>query len=66
MSKVCPTCGQTVERSGKVCALCHMPILRHHKFVFEGSTVRHRVCTEPEAYTPSQAVYQKQLEEPEA
>lgn len=48
---VCPACGQklpTTER--RVCAGCKQPILRGHKFVFIGSEVRHRDCSDPTSY----------------
>lgn len=60
--KLCPTCGQNVEPSRRVCAICHFPILRHHKFVFEGSSVRHRVCAEPMKSVPTMPTEQTAIE----
>jgi hypothetical protein len=52
----CPTCRQRLEPRNtpkRVCGTCNKPILKGHKFVFDGSTVRHRVCGEPDSYQPS-------------
>lgn len=50
--KRCPTCGQPIEKkSGRVCFLCGLQILKHHKFYFEEGRVRHRVCSNPTVYT---------------
>lgn len=47
----CPACGQKLpETVRRACAVCGKPLLRHHKFYFEGSTVRHHDCAEPTAY----------------
>lgn len=47
----CPTCGQSLKPTPKrSCGTCGKPILRGHKFVFDGSTVRHRICESPDAY----------------
>jgi hypothetical protein len=31
----------------RVCAACRLPILKGHKFTFDGSTVRHCNCSDP-------------------
>lgn len=51
----CPACRQRLPGSPakRVCASCGKGILRGHKFVFDGSTVRHRVCEQPDAYRPT-------------
>jgi hypothetical protein len=47
-------CGQTLKAAPRrVCGSCGKPIGRGHKFLFEGSTVRHRLCSEPDAYVPT-------------
>lgn len=47
----CPTCHQPlVRRPGRVCAACEKPITRHHKFYFDGSSVKHKDCNDPEAW----------------
>lgn len=48
---VCPTCRRPFgTKARRVCDVCKKPILRHHKWTFEGSRVRHRFCEDPEAY----------------
>lgn len=55
-SNCCPTCGQKIrEAKGRLCGACRKPIKRHHKFLFDGSEVRHRCCEEPESYTRSES-----------
>ncbi len=45
---LCPTCGQRLPGSQRrVCGLCQRPILRHEKYCYEGSMVRHRDCADP-------------------
>lgn len=53
---VCPSCGQTIKATCKrVCGACGRAITRGHKFFFDGSTVKHRVCSEPDEYTAGAA-----------
>lgn len=61
--KRCPTCKQPISASpGRVCSECSFPILRHHKFYFVESRVRHRNCADPTSYgTEPAAVAQAQL-----
>lgn len=47
----CPNCRHTFTPGGRrVCYKCKRPIERRHKWVFEGSRVRHRHCDEPNHY----------------
>lgn len=52
MPELCPTCGQPFpeKRKRRMCAQCGKPILAHHKFLFDGSSVRHRICSAPTEY----------------
>jgi uncharacterized protein with PIN domain len=48
----CPTCGHPIGpwKPLRVCALCKQPIRKGHKWHIVNSVVRHRVCTDPDAY----------------
>ncbi len=50
--KICPTCGQKIKSTtlARICGECGKPIQRHHKFYFDGSVIKHRVCDDPESY----------------
>jgi ssDNA-binding Zn-finger/Zn-ribbon topoisomerase 1 len=56
MNDRCPTCNQSWpgKSSRRVCSECGGPILRHHKFIFDGSKVRHRVCGDPTSYSENE------------
>lgn len=52
----CPECGQRLRSApARVCGSCGKAIARGHKFFFDGSTVRHRVCARPDYYTEAEA-----------
>lgn len=44
----CIMCGQVVPPKGRICGRCSLPILKHHKYHFEGSVVCHDDCEHPE------------------
>lgn len=51
----CPACGHTFgaedkNKNRRVCFRCKRPILRHEKYIFVKSRIRHRSCTNPTAY----------------
>jgi hypothetical protein len=49
----CPTCGQPTKKARRrVCGSCGRPILRGHRYYFDGQIVRHRVCESPKAFAP--------------
>lgn len=52
MTGLCPNCGQPwpEKKKRRVCGDCRKPILRHHKFYFDGSSVRHHCCDAPTFY----------------
>ncbi len=54
MNDCCPTCGRpfpSLWKPQRICADCGRPILKGHKFTFgPDSKVRHRVCSDPDAY----------------
>lgn len=58
--KICPTCKQPLPRADhrRVCANCHNPIGRHHKWYFatvDGQTIiMHRDCENPTQYEPEE------------
>lgn len=44
----CPSCGRPwPETRGRICSLCELPILLHHRWRFVGSRVQHRDCQDP-------------------
>lgn len=48
MNDTCPTCGQPWrKRKRRVCADCKIPILKGHRYYFDGPTARHRDCQNP-------------------
>jgi len=50
----CPKCSHTFTTGGRrICYRCGKPIERRHKWVFEGSRVRHRLCDDPMHYIPA-------------
>lgn len=55
--KICPTCNRpwtvTLRR---VCGRCHQPILRHHKYTYQESTIVHRSCDDPLSYPGEEGV----------
>lgn len=52
--QLCLTCGQVVpDKLGRTCGTCVKPILKHHKYWFDGSIVRHRNCEKPTEYEES-------------
>lgn len=56
----CPTCGRPWPPAEKrVCGECHLPILKHHKFSFHGSVVKHRDCSQPDSYPGHRAVVEQ-------
>jgi len=64
MSKTCPMCGGVIrKRSSRVCAICKRPILRGHKYQFNGSQIEHLVCAEPTFYVPGQSPITEPLAE---
>ncbi len=46
---ICPNCRQPMPAKGRTCGTCGKPILKRHKFYFDGATARHRSCEQPEA-----------------
>lgn len=67
MPKACPTCLRPwAPRPGRLCAVCERPILRMHKWRFEGSRVMHRVCERPDAYPESPLTQEEQTALPGA
>ena len=53
----CPTCGKPITPEPvKVCANCHLPILRGHKFTIRKGVIAHRHCQYPDSYL-SEAEY---------
>lgn len=53
--KRCPTCGQRTPLpvvAVRICFKCGRQIVRHDKWVFEGSRIRHRHCDNPGDYYP--------------
>ena len=51
MNKTCTLCGQEIRQKGsRVCGRCNLPVLRNHKYQFNGSVIGHRVCAEPTNY----------------
>lgn len=51
---LCPTCGQRIPaKESRICGVCLRPILLHHKYYFDGSTVKHKCCENPTGYAPS-------------
>lgn len=54
MSQACPTCGRPWRRAKRTCASCDKPILKHHKWHFDGSQVRHDNCANPELRPPKE------------
>jgi len=51
MTHLCRACGQEIRRrSARICGLCGLPILRHHKYTYNGSQIEHRVCAAPKEY----------------
>jgi len=64
MTRRCLACGQEIRRrSSRVCGLCGRPILRHHKFTFNGSQIEHRVCAEPGNYVAGGAPAEEPVEQ---
>lgn len=60
---VCPTCGQNwPDRQGRVCSACGLPIGKHHKYRFVGSTVQHRDCKDPTLAGVAAALQAEQAE----
>jgi hypothetical protein len=53
----CPTCNRPWKgqpTNARVCYLCEKPILKHHKYTFDKSQIRHRVCDQPASYVRSE------------
>lgn len=48
----CPTCGQPVGvwKATRICGVCQKPIRKGDKWHIDGSTVKHRVCDDPQSY----------------
>lgn len=47
----CPCCDKpTTPEPVKVCANCHRPILRGHKYTIRKGVIAHRHCDEPDSY----------------
>jgi predicted amidophosphoribosyltransferase len=58
MTPTCPLCGQRLPSElRRICAKCHQPILKHHKYQYVGPLVIHRDCDDP--------TLSKQQEKPE-
>ncbi len=57
----CPTCGQPIGTwvPARICAVCHQPIRKGHKWRIEQSTIRHRNCDQPDAYDAGPRFYEK-------
>jgi predicted amidophosphoribosyltransferase len=44
----CGECGQRLPQSkGMICAVCHKPIKKHHRWQVVGSLVQHKLCSDP-------------------
>lgn len=54
----CPACNKPfTPEPAKVCSECKLPILRGHKFTFQGGLLRHRHCKWPDSYlTPKEFI----------
>jgi DNA N-6-adenine-methyltransferase (Dam) len=52
-----------ITRSGRRCALCELPIKRHHRHHFVGSRVQHNDCTDPELKQPQPSTQESFLKE---
>jgi predicted nucleic acid-binding Zn ribbon protein len=51
---LCLMCGQPLPtRKRRKCAVCGKPILKGHKYWFDGSQVKHRNCEHPADYRPA-------------
>lgn len=51
----CGTCGQRVPLpvvAVRICYVCKRQIIRHDKWVFDKSRIRHRHCDNPDDYFP--------------
>lgn len=52
----CPECKRPMGSPTRICWDCKKPITRHHKWtVGADGRIRHRICSDPEAYQKSRA-----------
>lgn len=53
---LCLMCGQPLpSRKRRKCNACGKPILKGHKYWFNGAIVQHRNCEQPTEYKPAEA-----------
>lgn len=49
-------------RPKRICATCHKAILKRHRYFFEGSTVKHKNCENPQLLPANGTEESKQKE----
>lgn len=61
---LCGLCGQVIPTTrGRRCAACKHPIKARHKYIFVGSVIQHKDCSNPEMKSQPEKPQPRLIEE---